>query len=174
MWLTSGKEVNPQELLLNETDGLSGQYAILSLCWDPPTRGGRLLTTKVNLNDSLKCIPFDTLSKTFQDAIALTRAIGIQYLWMDTLYIVQDDVNDWIGEVAKMGDYYERAHLTIAAAAASNPSEGCFIPRPTLPDPVELPHITEMVSMPETCLLEWPAIQQISLLTQGPSFLELG
>lgn len=65
--------------------------------------------------------------KTFQDAVALIRALPIRYLWIDSLCIVQDDRADWEREAQKMVDIYESAYLTIAAACATSPSSGCFL-----------------------------------------------
>lgn len=40
-------------------------------------------------------IDMDELPKTFQDAIVITRRLGARYLWIDSLYIIQDSVEDW-------------------------------------------------------------------------------
>ena len=54
--------------------------------------------------------------KTYLDAIAVTREPGIQYLWIDSLCIVQNDDSDWQQEAAPMAAVYENALVTIAAA----------------------------------------------------------
>jgi hypothetical protein len=63
------------------------------------------------------------LPKTIQDAIYLTRRLGIMWLWVDSLCIIQDSVDDWAHESSVMGSVYENAVLTIAAIGAKN-SEG--------------------------------------------------
>lgn len=65
-------------------------------------------------------IPWDKLPSTFQDAITVTRRLGIAYIWIDSLCIVQDDAQDWEREAAKMALIFESAYLTIAATAAPN------------------------------------------------------
>jgi hypothetical protein len=74
-------------------------------------------------------MPWHDLPKTFQDAILLTRSLGIQYLWIDSLCIVQDDLNDWAEESSRMSQIYTNATLTIAAAAAKDGAGGFFNPR---------------------------------------------
>src|SRR5438034_1924444 len=70
------------------------------------------------------------LPKTFQDAVLLTRALGVRYLWIDSLCIIQDDEKDWKRENPKMGEVYQYATITIAAAHARDSSEGCFYEEP--------------------------------------------
>lgn len=65
-----------------------GEYVTFSHCWgsQPVCQ-----TTKQSISDFGTEIPWDCLSKTFQDAIEITQALGIPYLWIDSLCIVQDD-----------------------------------------------------------------------------------
>ena len=51
---------------------------------------------------------------TFRDAIVTTRKLGYQYLWIDSLCIIQDSVEDWAYESSQMQHYYKNAILTIA------------------------------------------------------------
>jgi hypothetical protein len=37
----------------------------------------------------LEGVLFEKLCKSFQDAVIVTRAIGLQYLWIDSLCILQ-------------------------------------------------------------------------------------
>lgn len=64
------------------------------------------------------------LPSTFQDAVSLTRSLKMRYLWIDSLCIIQDDRQDWRIESSRMCDMYSNAYLTIAAAAASDDSQG--------------------------------------------------
>ncbi|TKA35549.1 hypothetical protein B0A54_13136 [Friedmanniomyces endolithicus] len=63
---------------------------------------------------------------TFRHAIQITRGLGIRYIWIDALCIVQNDHDDWAREAAKMRTVYSDAFLTIAAASASDGTGGCF------------------------------------------------
>ncbi|KAJ4395255.1 hypothetical protein N0V85_006621 [Neurospora sp. IMI 360204] len=98
-----------------------GRYTCLSHCW-----GGAqpLTTTTNNIAQHLERIEWDSIPKTFQDAIKFTAHLGISYIWIDSLCIIQDSPQDWTEESAKMCSIYENGHLTIAASAASNGSGG--------------------------------------------------
>lgn len=114
---------------LVQSDERYGPYVALSHCWGPPNKRP-IRSTKSNIHDFEKDIPWDTLPKTYQDAISIVRALHIPYIWIDSLCIVQDDRDDWLAESALMGSVYERAEFTIAASHASNSSEGFLHPRP--------------------------------------------
>jgi hypothetical protein len=71
-------------------------------------------------------IPLDTLPKTFQEAIAITRHLNQKFLWIDSLCIIQDSARDWEVESATMESVYRFSLLNIAATASSNGTGGCF------------------------------------------------
>jgi hypothetical protein len=62
--------------------------------------------------------------KTYQDAIQTVRALGMRYLWIDALCIVQDDPEEWKIEANKMGDIYRNAKFTIAATSSIDTKDG--------------------------------------------------
>ena len=64
------------------------------------------------------------LPRSFQDACTVTRNLFHQYIWIDSLCIIQDDPADWKAEAAKMGSIYERAYVTISATDACGSTEG--------------------------------------------------
>lgn len=108
------------------TEEFCGPYVALSHCWGK-TR--HIITEKNNIESHKKGIPLQHLPKTLQDAIVLTKGIGLRYLWIDSLCIIQDDINDWKSEAAKMADVYRNAYCTIAAAGSKDDEEGIFIKR---------------------------------------------
>jgi hypothetical protein len=126
-----GRKDSSVELCLVEQDKFPDtkdyRYVALSHCWGDSKPA---ITTRSTLNERTKQIPFSWLPKTFQDAIRITRAIGIRYLWIDSLCIIQDSLEDWREESAKMGQIYAQSTLTICAAGARDSNEGCFITRP--------------------------------------------
>jgi hypothetical protein len=79
-------------------------------------------------------IAISTLPKTFQDAIELSRQLGVRYLWIDSLCIIQegDKHEDWTRESSMMGSVYQNGYCNIAATAASDGTAGCFRPRDPL------------------------------------------
>ena len=106
--------------------GTRAQYATLSHCWGrkPPIR-----TLTSNISCWLKEIPWGELPQTFKDAFDITRKLGMRYLWIDSLCIIQDSEEDWRDQSARMGDIYRRADICISASQAKDSSEGIYHPR---------------------------------------------
>ena len=135
-------EITYERICLRETYGMDGEYAILSHCWGPRPI---ITTTTQNVRSRCQNIDFSDLSKTFQDAVTVTQSLGIKYLWIDSLCILQDQDSkaakaDWEIESSKMGSYYACAKICIAASAASEGSVGCFFDRhPATVQPSPLP-----------------------------------
>jgi hypothetical protein len=67
------------------------------------------------------------LPKTFADAIEITRKLGVDYIWIDSLCIVQDDEDDWRREVALMEHVYGGSYLNLAATSATSVHGGCWV-----------------------------------------------
>jgi hypothetical protein len=57
------------------------------------------------------------MPQTLQDAVTVTRRLGLQYIWVDCLCIVQDESEDLVTELAKMPDIY--GHAVLAASATT-------------------------------------------------------
>ncbi|KAL2198316.1 heterokaryon incompatibility protein-domain-containing protein [Corynascus similis CBS 632.67] len=110
--------------VLVETKGRVGRYATLSYCWG---KKPQLKTTKESLSAFLKAIPVDELQQTALDAIKICRHLGMPYLWIDALCIVQDDEDDWLRESSRMCEIYSSSTLTIAAAWSINATQGIFV-----------------------------------------------
>jgi hypothetical protein len=70
-----------------------------------------------------------SMPQTYTDAILLCRRLGIQYLWIDALCILQDSRPDWELEDPRMAEVYGHAHLTISATSASSATQGCLSSR---------------------------------------------
>lgn len=68
----------------------------------------------------LQEIDEDELPATIRDAIELARFLGVQYLWIDALCIIQDDTQDWLNESAQMSTVYAQAFLTISASSVDS------------------------------------------------------
>jgi hypothetical protein len=119
-----------QEPRLVVTKGLKGQYVTLSHCWGdshPP------VTNSASFAAYLDRIPFQTLPRTFRDAITIVRELGLQYLWIDCFCIVQGDKADWEIECARMHRTFENSAFTIAGPGAGNTDAGILHARPTPP-----------------------------------------
>lgn len=84
-----------------------------------------------NIDSFRQCIPLESLSSTFLDAIRVTRALGLRYLWIDSLCIIQDSLADWEAESAEMASIYRNCVLNIAATGSSDNGGGLFQERNT-------------------------------------------
>lgn len=107
--------------------GAREHYVALSHCWGR----AQLIQTKVaNYKQHQQRIPMTALSSTFHDAVTIARKLGIRYLWIDSLCIIQDSPSDWEAEAARMGTVYREAYLVIAAAYSDSGAGGCLRARP--------------------------------------------
>jgi hypothetical protein len=103
----------------------TGRYCALSHCWGtsltpvPKTTRATLASRQTQITES-------ELSETFRNAITLSRHLSVRYIWIDSLCIIQDDVNDWKTESTKMASVYANAYLVIAATQAEHGDVGCF------------------------------------------------
>ncbi|KAI4239069.1 MAG: hypothetical protein LQ349_000646 [Xanthoria aureola] len=77
----------------------------------------------------LQGISLNHLPLTFQHAILITRNLGYRYIWIDSLCIIQDDVDDWAFESTTMSRIYSNSVLTIAALWGENSHAGCYVER---------------------------------------------
>jgi hypothetical protein len=110
-------------LVLTSPEDYGNPYAALSHCWG----GANIFTLNSRTKSSmLDSIPWNALAKNFQDAITITRRLGLSYLWIDSLCIIQDSIDDWAFESAIMGSIYRYAYVTIASTGSADSSGGCF------------------------------------------------
>jgi len=101
--------------------GELGRWVALSYCWG----GVSNFTLDAGSSESLRSgIPLSDLPPTLRDAVVVTRSLGVRYLWIDSLCIFQDDIEDWAAEAPKMGDVYSGAIVTLAATSADTVMDG--------------------------------------------------
>lgn len=117
-----GRSTKPIRLV--ETQGEALQYIALSHCWGS---GTPLMATKASWAKLTASISLGDLPPLFQDAIIITRQLGLRYLWIDSLCIIQDSVRDWETEAANMASIYQNSYVTISATNASDGSTRCLI-----------------------------------------------
>ncbi|EPE26153.1 hypothetical protein GLAREA_02065 [Glarea lozoyensis ATCC 20868] len=118
--------IQPGKVKLHLTSEVPYQYATLSHCWGSAKT---LKLTTGTFGTFLEGIPWDHLSKTFQDAINVALSFGLQYIWIDSLCIRQDDARDWQVESAEMCNIYQGSFVNIAASGAVDGTIGCFFER---------------------------------------------
>lgn len=101
----------------------SYQYAVLSYPW-----GGKTFKA-LTVESEPSCragIPLAELPSTFRDAVAATRALGLRYLWIDALCIIQGSADDWQREAPRMALVYGNSQVNLAATASMDPEGGLF------------------------------------------------
>ncbi|KAF2139713.1 uncharacterized protein K452DRAFT_275190, partial [Aplosporella prunicola CBS 121167] len=112
------------------------RYATLTHCWGDPSRPP-LKTDKASLQERLKEIPLNSMPANFRDAVSVTRALGLRYLWIDSLCIIQDDKHDWQRESASMASIYRCAYITLCALQGNSSFSG-FLDKRFLTPSVEI------------------------------------
>ncbi|KAI1176139.1 heterokaryon incompatibility protein-domain-containing protein [Nemania sp. FL0916] len=91
----------------------STPYTTLSHVWGPdPTNILRLEVA--NLEQFSSEIPWHMLPRKYKDAIKVTRILGFRYVWIDSLCIIQDSVEDWRKEAIKMASVYGNTSCNIS------------------------------------------------------------
>lgn len=136
-----------------------------------------------NLNRFQNSIPCSSLPATFRGGITITRNLGIQYVWIDSLCIIQDCRDDWEQESNNMGPIFRDSTVALFAAASKNSNEGILNKEASIsppenaqlkvfPDPEN--YTTVMVSArclspKETFLCMW---SKSPLATRGWTFQE--
>lgn len=80
-------------------------YCTLSHC---PVGAIDIMTPKShNISILQASIKIQDLPETFRDAIQITGQLRVGFFWIDSLCIIQDSIEDWGKEAAKMGSIYE-------------------------------------------------------------------
>ena len=133
------------------------RYTALSHCWGvqgkvPKTLRDTLIQHQERITG---------LSKTFEDAVEVTRQIGVRYLWTDSLCILQDEANDFQKECSRMSLVYAGSYCMLSAADTEDGSGGLFIPRTSFG-----------LQYPEHPINYWTSLLKGPLSTRGWAFQE--
>ncbi len=88
--------------------------------------------TADNLSQFKCAIPINELSNTYLDAFAVSRRLGVRFIWIDSLCIIQDgdDMQDWKTQALLMDQFYKNGFCNISADWGSE-TLGLFRPRDT-------------------------------------------
>lgn len=113
--------ISPFEM--SQLDSL--QYAALTYCWGSRQEALHQSKTTVDTIEAhYQSIPAGSLSAVVKDAIRVTQALSLRYLWVDALCITQGDHAEWVRESGQMDLVYSNAYVTICAASSSSCLEG--------------------------------------------------
>lgn len=101
-------------------------YCALSYCWGGYQQNP---TTADNLAQYYLNIPLKELPMTLQDAIEVAARLGLEYLWIDSICIVQatkngHDNGDWTDHVSMMGMIYASAYCTLIVSECVHAGKG--------------------------------------------------
>lgn len=117
---------SPTAIRLVTGAGKKAPYACLSHCWGIEPL---LETTPDNFGEFERSIPWDRTPTTFRDAIEFARGLGLRYIWIDSLCIIQHDTgnpSDWQKESSRMASIYENSYVTLAAVTSKDSTISCF------------------------------------------------
>lgn len=111
------------DIRLLESNGKLAHYACLSHRWG---QGQHLTTTTATITSRKHSIAFYDLPRTFQHAVTFTRLMGLRYIWIDSLCIIQDDDDDWRREASQMASIYHYSSICIAATSSFDGNSGLW------------------------------------------------
>ncbi|EWZ29408.1 hypothetical protein FOZG_17032 [Fusarium oxysporum Fo47] len=122
-----GNEQQSPRLILSENETLEGSYAALSHCWGE--NPNFLMLTSGTLSDFCSEIQLQHLPASFRDAVITCRRMDIQYIWIDSLCILQAGDGshaDWLSHSEDMYHVYLNCDLNISIDVSQNPHGGAF------------------------------------------------
>lgn len=125
-------------LLETDTEKLTGSdYIALSHPWGDTKTYEAFSTLREDdsgkgrdLKSFKQSIPYKDLPLTFRDAVDCTRQLGVRYLWIDSICILQGKNGDFNEEAKKMEDVFSGAYCVLAASRANSQLDGFLGPRP--------------------------------------------
>jgi hypothetical protein len=122
-------EVGETVRLIDSTSIEPSRYVALSHCWGTLKDNEKFCTSKRNIDQLKRHINVEKLPRTFRDTVTIARGLGISYIWIDSLCIIQDDKNDWERESGRMERVFSDAYCTIGASSASSSLDGLITGR---------------------------------------------
>lgn len=123
----------------------SYEYVTLSHCWGNVQPICLTKETEETLRAGIKS---QNLPKTFRDAVVICLRLGFRYIWIDSLSIFQDNLQDWATEAASMRSVYKNASLNVAASGATDSSVGLSFER----NPLAFQPFCVTINQPTGCI----------------------
>lgn len=111
--------IEPRE----QEERIEGRYVTLSHCWG---NVDFLHLEQATIYRFEEGIELQELPKTFRQAIDFSCRLGVRYIWIDSLCILQDSEEDWLYQSAQMDQVYNNALCNISATAAENSKVGLY------------------------------------------------
>lgn len=116
------------------------RYLALSHCLGRSSARTKWHTTSMNIGSrAYNGFYSNSLPRTFQHAVTATQRLGIRYLWIDALCIIQegDGLADLRRETARIGTVFRNAYCRLAADTSCD--DGFLLPPPD-PTPIIKQH----------------------------------
>ncbi|KAH7067935.1 heterokaryon incompatibility protein-domain-containing protein, partial [Paraphoma chrysanthemicola] len=110
-------------LRLAKGDACGEKYTTLSYRWGD-TASSSYVTNKSNVDARHERFSLNSLPRTIRDAIHVTHLLGLRFIWIDAVCIIQDSHEDWSTEGARMDQIYTRSYLTISADTSPDTKAG--------------------------------------------------
>ncbi|KAJ4263315.1 hypothetical protein NW762_006133 [Fusarium torreyae] len=106
------------------------RYATLSHCWGDEGANEHIVLLAHNEDARrVEGAAWDTLPKTFQDAFKIAAWLDLDWIWIDSMCIIQNSVSDWQKEASDMDRVYMNAEVNISADWGKDSKAGCFSKR---------------------------------------------
>ncbi|KAI8292942.1 hypothetical protein K4K59_006051 [Colletotrichum sp. SAR11_240] len=106
------------------------RYATVSHCWGAAGANEHIVLLHQNLDARrVDGTAWITLPKTFQDAFQIASWLGLDWLWIDCMCIIQNSTSDWQKEASAMDRVYMNAEVNISADWGRDSQAGCFSKR---------------------------------------------
>lgn len=121
-----GSGIEPKIKLYETGPGDDMRYMALSHPWGEPPH---FCTYKDDVETYKGNIEFSKLPATFQDAVTVTRELGVRYLWIDSICIIQGPDGDFAQQSQRMEDVFSQAYCILAASSARGQEDGFLKPR---------------------------------------------
>lgn len=133
-------------------------------------------STRKSLSDQMRGLILSKLPPIFTDTFEVASRMGVSYVWVYSLCVVQDDPVDRKREAAFLSQIYHNAYLTVAAAVPTTvPGQGLFrhgdsfgILSERLVVPLDNGSIQEVIVMKK----QWEAYAASPLVERGWCFQE--
>lgn len=153
--ITTATDISPDEQS-------KATYLALSHCWG---RQPFLILTRGNQAELAASFSTERgdLPPNFRDAIYATRQLGVRYLWIDSLGIIQGKDGEWDNEASVMDKVYMNAELCLAAAASPDAMGGFFRsrdPKPLHPFEIELSFVVSAAQHQDKRFKDPPTLER--------------
>ncbi|KAL7938435.1 heterokaryon incompatibility domain-containing protein [Trichoderma chlorosporum] len=124
----------PARIISTKSLPLDIRYMTLSHRWgNSPSIILNSTTAATLLNSNIPLALLESSNaKLFRHAMYVTKCLGIRYLWIDSMCIMQDDDSEKAKEIALMGEIYYNSSLNISATDSTSGADGLIFQRDVL------------------------------------------